>query len=454
MWINAFCTIPFFHDPCFAARLVSVVASSFSLLAIFLLGLWLFSFPVALISSILYLFSPYILLYGRMCMVDTLLGMFAIFVLLFTYLLIEKKEPRAVFALLLGISIGCGFLTKSPGLFLIFPVSLSVFFLRKKKDYSIFLYTFFTFLVAGGLVYVNSLSPQKPIIAGADSIFHHGGFFIFSYIFSSPLEIPNIWIKNICSLADILNFSFPFLIIPFLFLSLIGIRDKKELLLVFFSLFPMFIICFIGTHPFYNYYLFTLLPFFLLIGRALFSLLWRPMVIWRILILSFIFAYPLYFSLYLTFSFMNAPLPEAQEFYKGGGGSYTGASTKEVLSFLKTEVKEPSVLLLTVDWGNPADTLFMYLKDNPMFEIIEAWWWPNKIQYLIPQASSVELAVSKFQQKKAGRMYPERIKKKDIWFVNGADRTSPEYAIKQNPEFRLVCSFPFIDVYKRDKDLR
>ncbi|MEW6680353.1 MAG: hypothetical protein AB1297_04940 [bacterium] len=205
-------------------------------------------------------------------------------------------------------------------------------------------------------------------------------------------------------------------------------------------------IALIGTNPFVRYYLFALLPIFILLGGLISSLKWAKAISLFLIIPT------LHFNIPLLFSFKDVPLPKEEKDLQTPGG-YSGIGSREALEFLKENVKEKVVLLLPVDWGCPADLLFMYLKDDKRFTIYETWWWPNKIQHLIPPVKSIEMALSKFQQKKAPELlYPEELRKEDVWFVTTSNYTGSSYVLQQNPEFTLVKSFYSVDIYKKPKN--
>src|SRR4030042_840849 len=103
----------FFANPLIASRLVSVFAGLGSLLAIYLLCKKFFNKRTAQVASILYIISPFTLLYDRMALFDSLLTMFGLFAILFSIKLV--KEPRLDTAFLTGFSIGFAMITKSSG---------------------------------------------------------------------------------------------------------------------------------------------------------------------------------------------------------------------------------------------------------------------------------------------------------------------------------------------------
>jgi len=103
----------FFSDPLFAGRLVSVLAGLFTMVGVGVLS-WsvLRKREIGFCAMILYLFVPFGLFFDRMALVDGLLCAFITWSLVFAIWL--GKTSRFYFAILLGVSLGIGWLTKSP----------------------------------------------------------------------------------------------------------------------------------------------------------------------------------------------------------------------------------------------------------------------------------------------------------------------------------------------------
>jgi len=123
MWL----VIPFlkvFSDPLVAGRLVSVTAGLGTMIGVGFLSYLLFKKKeISLFSSLLYLISPFCLFFDRMALSDGLLSMFGIWFLVFCILLI--KNLRLDLAMIAGILLGFGLITKSPALFFALMLPLS-----------------------------------------------------------------------------------------------------------------------------------------------------------------------------------------------------------------------------------------------------------------------------------------------------------------------------------------
>ena len=173
MWV----TVLFFKivsDPLIAGRLVSVFSGFFTLIFIYLILLigqnysssqtdfkkfLVESFKKYQISSFLgvfiYLTSTYFFFFDRLAVPDNLLSSL-LTVSLFLLLLI-LKFPRFDLAILLGISLGISWLTKSPAVYFI---TISLFFLISKFKIK-YLFYFFTVLIFSFTIYnILRLGPQ------------------------------------------------------------------------------------------------------------------------------------------------------------------------------------------------------------------------------------------------------------------------------------------------------
>ncbi|MCR4264106.1 MAG: glycosyltransferase family 39 protein [Candidatus Roizmanbacteria bacterium] len=127
-------TLRLFSDPLFAGRIVSVFTGFFSLVGVAVLSYELFKKKsVALLASILYLTSPFALMYDRLALMDSMLATFSIWSLFLAIRLV--KTERLDMALILGMSLGGGVLTKTSGFISIYllPVTLLLFNFAQKE---------------------------------------------------------------------------------------------------------------------------------------------------------------------------------------------------------------------------------------------------------------------------------------------------------------------------------
>src|SRR3989304_3485962 len=124
----------FISDPILAGRLVSTLAGFGTMVGIGFLGYELFqSRRVGFLAAILYLISPFSLVYDRMALMDALVGTFTVWSLYLAILLV--KNLRLDLALILGAVLGGGVLTKTSGFFNIYllPNTLLLFNWKTKN---------------------------------------------------------------------------------------------------------------------------------------------------------------------------------------------------------------------------------------------------------------------------------------------------------------------------------
>jgi len=166
----------FVSDPLLASRLVSVGAGLGSAIGLFFLGRELFKNRwVGLVASLLYLVYPMGVVYDRMALYDSLVGMFFIWALYLEVLLVRRV--RLDIALLLGMVMGAGMLTKTNAFFsiplMVFSLALFDF---KQKDVVVRLirwaaYAGIAVFLALGMYSILRLSPFYHIINDKNAIF-------------------------------------------------------------------------------------------------------------------------------------------------------------------------------------------------------------------------------------------------------------------------------------------
>ncbi|MDO8637955.1 MAG: glycosyltransferase family 39 protein, partial [Candidatus Daviesbacteria bacterium] len=232
MWIM----IPFFkvfQNPLYAGRFLSVLAGFGSFLGILFLGWKFFNPKVALWSVFLLTVTPFFVFFDRMALVDSMLAMFSIWSLFLAMLLI--KYQRLDIAMFLGFALGGGILTKTPGMFnlLALPVSLISFDWKGKNRQTRFIKTFGLLLLALGIGFVMyNLLRLGP---GFTSLSSRNQDYIFApnELVGRPLDpfIPHF--------HDISDWLPKLLTIPVLLLTILGIvlsiikRNKYALTILF-----------------------------------------------------------------------------------------------------------------------------------------------------------------------------------------------------------------------------
>lgn len=114
-------TIPFFKlfsDPLFSGRFLSILCGTATLIGvIFLAYIFFRSKKVAIVSGIIYAFSPFVFFFDRMALVDSMLSMLGVWFFIFQVL--TAKKERLDLAMISGFLLGGALLTKSPALFFV-----------------------------------------------------------------------------------------------------------------------------------------------------------------------------------------------------------------------------------------------------------------------------------------------------------------------------------------------
>ena len=102
-------------DPLLAGRLISVFSGFFTLTGLTVLGWLMFGEAVGWVSAFLYLISPFFTLYDRLALYDSLTT--AAMVWSMVFLIVMSRRLRLDAALLAGLTVGAGLLTKSSAKF-------------------------------------------------------------------------------------------------------------------------------------------------------------------------------------------------------------------------------------------------------------------------------------------------------------------------------------------------
>jgi len=331
-----------------AGRLVSVVAGFFSLLGMFLLG-WEVSKnkKVGFICTLFYLVTPFFLVYDRLALMDSLLASFAIWSLYLTILLI--RTLRLDVALILGMVIGGGLLTKSSANFFLYliPVSLILFPWKKKGKWLLFgrwlglvlIVVFISQLINNA----QRLSPFYYIVALKNKNFIIG----FSEFWQQPFRL---FLGNLRGLT---TWLVGYLTLPTSLLmvisSLWAIKKNFKLstLLLFWFIIPFLGLAAFGKIIYPRFILFMIPPIILLAAQFLSEVgeLVKSKIL-KIVFLFLLFAPSIYFDLRLLTAPVLAPYPLAdrQQFLNDWP---SGFGVWEAVAYFKEESKKGKIFIAT-----------------------------------------------------------------------------------------------------------
>lgn len=373
VWV-AMIFMRFVEDPLLAGKLVSVLAGLFSVVGLFFLGKELFRDRwVGILSSIVYVLFPMALVYDRMALYESLVGAFTVWSLYLTVVLIRKIQLDT--ALILGLTIGGGVLTKTSAFFNIYllPMSLLLFDFKHKGIYpKIFKWAGLAVLstiIAYGMYSILRLSPFFHIIEEKNAL--------FVYPFAEWIEHPfRFWYGNIRGLWDWL---WRYMTVAGIFLiALSFVIDRKffkeKIFLILWFLIPFLALALFGRTLYPRFIFLMTLPLLPLLGFSLFRLkeVVKNKIILYLLFASLLFL-PIKSDYFILTNFSKAPIPRSDlDQYVNDWTS--GAGVKEIVEFLEKEAKDKKIFIGTEGtFGLMPYVLEIYLIDNKNITISGFW---------------------------------------------------------------------------------
>ncbi len=364
-----------FSDPLFAGRFVSVVAGVFSAVGIYFLVRKLFGKTEALFSVLLYIISPFFLLYDRLALMDSLLAALGIWSLYLTILLVSTLSLDT--ALLLGITTGLGVLTKSSAYFFLYllPLSLLLFdFKAKHKVRRFFRWlglSAISFFIAQIMYNSLRLSPWFYLIRQKNYSF----ILTIGEFLKSPFEL---FLPNLNGLFD---FLFGYLTLPIVVVLGLGLilgiwhKDKKIIFLFIWFLFPFLSLAAFGKVLFPRFILFMTFPLLIIVGvtiTKLFNYAFEKNKL-LILLIILILIYPFYQSLLIIINPVEVAIPrnDRNQLFDDWPSGY---GVKEVIAYLDEQSKSGKVVVGTEGtFGLFPASLEIYLGLRENLEIKGYW---------------------------------------------------------------------------------
>lgn len=373
--------LKFFTDPLLAGRFVSVLTGVNTLIAVFLLSIFLFkSKKIALVASLFYAIVPFSVFFDRMALVDSLLTSFGVWTLFLGIL--AASFLRLDFALLAGFALGGGLLTKSPALFfaLLLPTTILIVDWKrgpggpKEKIYRFVRIAglwIVTYVVAYGFFNILRLGPNFQLIAQRN----------LDYV----LPVSHLWTNPrdplMTHLTELREWHWTFLT-PFVFIFLIwgilkgvGKFDKRIFLLSIWAFVPLLIQAEFAKTFTARYLLFSLPPLIIIAAAGFeniakiiidkFNLFKREGLVYLTLAWIAIIS-PLTFDYLILTNPAAADLPRTER--SGYLEEWTaGTGIKEVSDFLRGEYLKDRNQKIVVGtegyFGTLPDGLKMYLND-------------------------------------------------------------------------------------------
>lgn len=337
----------YIEDPLVAGRLVSVLSGAGGMVGMFFLASKISGKQrIGYIASFLYIISPFFLVYDRLALMDGLLA--AIGIWSFYLSLILVKRVRLDVALILGMLIGVGLLTKSSANFFILflPVSL-ILFDFKNKQWKTNLQKWI-----GCVVCIVVISQAMYTILRLSPFFHMIGQKDHNFILTLGEFLHNPFIYARGNMQGLLTWLGEYLTWPVFVLTIISslyllkknIKVAGVLLLWF--LVPFLALSFFGKILYPRYLLFMIISLPVLLSFFIADMVALKGKIWVKALIILCFIPTLWFDILLLTVPVNAPLPLAD---KSQLLTYwpSGYGVQNVIKFARDKAKNGKVFLAT-----------------------------------------------------------------------------------------------------------
>lgn len=354
VWAQMF-LMRFFEDPLLAGRLVSTISGLLVCFGVYLLTREVFKEDknariIALVSVTIAVFFPFLLVYDRLAIYESLIAAFFIWALYLQVLLIRRL--RLDIAMILGFVLGGAVLTKSSGFLSIYlmPILLILLDITKKTLKSNVLKFVILALVSSLIAYamysIQRLSPFFHIIDQKNAIFVYPVSEWIGFDLKLKFEILQ---SNYRGLFDWFLIYFTpvnaILVVSSFVLSKKFLREK--IILVLWFLLPFIALCIFGKTLYPRYILFMVLPLLPLVGYSIVLLFSRYRnVFLRLGIIVIVSFLPLRMMYFIIFDFVNAPIPKS-DLEQLINGWPAGGGVSESSKFFEQEAMKGPIFIAT-----------------------------------------------------------------------------------------------------------
>lgn len=420
----------FIDEPLLAGRLVSVVSGLATMTGLFFLTRELFkNSKIAFLTCLIYIVYPFAHVYDRIALYDSMVGMFAVWGLYFSILLV--RSLRLDIAYTLGFIVGGGVLTKTNAFFTIYlmPFTLLLFDFRKGKLFqrlirfvllagiAVFIsQLFYSILRLSPLFGVEKIKTATFVYPFSEWVQHPFTFlfgnlrglavWLFEYS-SLPLYIlifvglvgrgvskKKIVFSSLCFVLIISSFIFSKFIFnePYIYAStllfvlviaVVGSFTKEflleKILLLAYFLLPMLALALFGRIIYPRFIYFMSLMLLPLMGMGLYHIVSvvntkiKNHVLAYVLVLLLFLSYPAYVSLQFSFDPVHGHIAMSDNnqyvnYWTAGWG------VRETIAFLKQQAeKQPIYVGTEGTFGLLPGALELYLVENKNITI-KAYW--------------------------------------------------------------------------------
>ncbi|MBI5620111.1 glycosyltransferase family 39 protein, partial [Candidatus Gottesmanbacteria bacterium] len=371
-------TVRLFRDPLLAGRIVSVASGLFTMIGVWFIAHELFrKKSIGYLSGMLYLLSPFSLLYDRMALYDSLVATFSVWNLYIAILL--ARRVRLDIALILGMTLGLGMLNKTSGFLSLYflPLTLVLFDWgnpgRFRRIFRWIGFVTVAAVISLALYSVLRLSPLFNMVSQKDAVF----IYPFRDWWVHPFQF---FTGNIKGLFD---WTASYLTRPIFFLALAPLftlweKPKEKLLLYAWWLAPFVALALFGRVLYPRFILFMIMPLLVLAALSFDWVIARFRGRLFLPIAALLLLYPsLSTDYFLIANPLYALIPRADK------GQYvddwpSGWGIREVNGFLEEQAKAGAVTVYTEGtFGLLPYAIEIYLVDRPNIEIRGIWPLPE-----------------------------------------------------------------------------
>ncbi|MBI2034665.1 MAG: glycosyltransferase family 39 protein [Candidatus Levybacteria bacterium] len=354
------------EDPLLAGRLVSVFAGFATLIGIYFLTREFFRSNLAgVLASFLYLIFPMAIVYDRMALYESLVGAFSVWSVFLIAVLI--RTLRLDVALLLGMVLGGGMLTKTSAFFNLYllPFSLILFDLKELHRLKRFAMWFMLATLAGILAFVYysilRLAPLNYMINQKNAV--------FVYPFNEWITHPfNFFVGNINGQWDwlITYLTWPLFILSIVSFLIRSSFTKQKLVLAVWFFIP-FVLLALFARTLYPRFIFAMAIFLLPLAAAtlfeIANLIKNKVVV--ILLYAILFILPIRVDQMILTNFARSPIPKLdREQYINSWPA--GGGIREIIAFLEQQAKKEKIYVASEGTFGAIATnaVEIYLGDN------------------------------------------------------------------------------------------
>lgn len=381
VWVDMI-VMRFFSDPLLGGRVVSVICGFFVVLGLYFLTFEIFKNEkykriMGIVASALAVIYPFLIVYDKLALYESMIAAFMIWALYFQILLIRRI--RFDLALVTGFVMGGAVLTKSSGflaLYLIPFIFLLFNFSNKDKKQRLIRsvgYFLVVFIVVNVFYSVLRLSPFYHIINQKNSI--------FVYDVGSWFKLPtNVKIDNLVSNSRGLTdwfFNYFTIVWALLVGSSFFIKrsfTKEKLVLFLWFFLPFLALCFLGKTLYPRYLLFMTIPLIPLVAYSTTLLFFKfKNILIRIILIILVLIIPLWTDYFVIFDFARAPIPKI-DLEQLINGWPAGGGIRESVEFFREQSKNGEIMVGTQGtFGLMPAAYEIYFRDNPNVRINGFW---------------------------------------------------------------------------------